>query len=410
MNQRNRPDRAIDASEITPRDVFEQRRTLIRAAAAGAFGATLAPFFARSAFAQTTQGGAKLAATRNAQYAISETLSRYKDVTTYNNFYEFGTDKADPAKHAQSLITRPWTVAVEGLVKKPRVYDIDELLKLAPLEERIYRLRCVEGWSMVIPWIGFSLAELIRRVEPLGSAKYVEFVSLADKKQMPGLSVPVLNWPYVEGLRLDEAMHPLTLLTFGLYGEVLPKQNGAPVRLVVPWVGIPFSEVIKRVGVTGNAKYVEFYTLADREQMPYVRVPILDWPYLEGLRLDEAMHPLTLLTFGLYGEVLPKQNGAPVRITVPWKYGFKSAKSIVRIRFTENEPKTSWHVSAPQEYGFYANVNPSVDHPRWSQFSERRIGEGSGNLFEPTRKTLMFNGYGEQVASLYAGMDLKKFF
>ena len=327
MNQRNRPDRAIDASEITPRDVFEQRRTLIRAAAAGAFGATLAPFFARSAFAQTTQGGAKLAATRNAQYAISETLSRYKDVTTYNNFYEFGTDKADPAKHAQSLITRPWTVAVEGLVKKPRVYDIDELLKLAPLEERIYRLRCVEGWSMVIPWIGFSLAELIRRVEPLGSAKYVEFVSLADKKQMPGLSVPVLNWPYVEGLRLDEAMHPLTLLTFGLYGEVLPKQNGAPVRL-----------------------------------------------------------------------------------TVPWKYGFKSAKSIVRIRFTETEPKTSWHVSAPQEYGFYANVNPSVDHPRWSQFSERRIGEGGGSLFEPTRKTLLFNGYAEQVASLYAGMDLKKLF
>ena len=327
MTQYSKPDPSIAASEITPREVFEQRRALIRAAAAGVFGATLSPWFARSAFAQTAPGGAKLAATRNAQYATIEAQSRYKDVTTYNNFYEFGTDKADPAKYAKSLITRPWTVAVEGLVKKPKVYDIDELLKLAPLEERIYRLRCVEGWSMVIPWVGFSLAELIRRVEPTGSAKYVEFVTLADKKQMPGLSVPVLNWPYVEGLRLDEAMHPLTLLTFGLYGEVLPKQNGAPVRLVVPW-----------------------------------------------------------------------------------KYGFKSAKSIVRIRFTETEPKTSWHVSAPQEYGFYANVNPAVDHPRWSQFSERRIGEGSGSLFEPTRKTLLFNGYADQVASLYAGMDLKKLF
>ena len=329
MNQYSKADPTIAASEITPREVFEQRRTLIRAAAAGAFGAALVPWFARSAFAQTAPGGSgtKLAATRNAQYATLEAQSRYKDVTTYNNFYEFGTDKADPAKYAKSLITQPWTIAVEGLVKKPKVYDIDELQKLAPLEERIYRLRCVEGWSMVIPWVGFSLAELIRRVEPLGSAKYVEFVTLADKKQMPGLAVPVLNWPYVEGLRLDEAMHPLTLLTFGLYGEVLPKQNGAPVRLVVPW-----------------------------------------------------------------------------------KYGFKSAKSIVRIRFTETEPKTSWHVSAPQEYGFYANVNPSVDHPRWSQFSERRIGEGSGSLFEPTRKTLLFNGYAEQVASLYAGMDLKKLF
>ncbi len=328
MNQHSKPEAAIAASEITPREVFEQRRALIGAAAAGVFGAVLAPWFARSAFAQTAPGGgAKLAATPNAQYALTDKLARYKDATTYNNFYEFGTDKADPAKHAQSLVTRPWTVAVDGLVKKPKVYDVDELLKMAPLEERIYRLRCVEGWLMVIPWIGFSLAELIRRVEPQGSAKYVEFVTLADKKQMPGLAVPVLNWPYVE-----------------------------------------------------------------------------------GLRLDEAMHPLTLLTFGLYGEVLPKQNGAPVRITVPWKYGFKSAKSIVRIRFTEAEPKTSWHVAAPQEYGFYANVNPAVDHPRWSQFSERRIGEGSGSLFEPTRKTLMFNGYGEQVASLYAGMDLKKLF
>lgn len=327
----------IKAGEVTPREVFEQRRSIIRAAAAGGFGAALAPFFARSAFAQAAApasgptpspnpGSTKLAAAVNAQYTTSEKVTRYKDITTYNNYYEFGTDKGDPAQHAHTLITRPWTVAVEGHVKNPKVYDIDELLKLAPLEERIYRLRCVEGWSMVIPWIGYSLSELVRRLEPTGSAKYVEFTTLADRKQMPGVSSPVLDWPYVEGLRLDEAMHPLTLLTFGLYGEVLPKQNGAPVRIVVPW-----------------------------------------------------------------------------------KYGFKSAKSIVRIRFVENAPKTSWALAAPNEYGFYSNVNPTVPHPRWSQASEQRIGEtGSSVLFPPKRKTLMFNGYGDQVASLYAGMDLKK--
>ena len=318
----------IPASEITPRDVFEQRRLLIRAAAAGTFGAALMPWFARQALASTPKASAtKLAATSNPQFTLTELPTPYKAATTYNNFYEFGTDKADPARHAHTLVTRPWTISVDGLVKKPRTYDIDALLALAPLEERIYRLRCVEGWSMVIPWIGMPLAELIRRVEPTGSARYIEFTSLADKKQMPGLAVPVLDWPYVEGLRLDEAMHPLTLLTFGLYGEVLPKQNGAPVRIVVPW-----------------------------------------------------------------------------------KYGFKSAKSIVRIRFTENEPKTSWNLAAPQEYGFYANVNPAVDHPRWSQASERRIGESSNVLFPPKRKTLPFNGYAEQVAALYSGMDLKKFF
>ena len=339
MKRRNELGPEIAAREITPREVFEQRRTIIRAAAAGTFGAALAPFFGREALAQTGSStltpatspnadSVKLPARVNAKYALKEKLTRYKDITTYNNFYEFGTDKADPAQYSHTLITKPWTVAVEGHVKNPKVYDIDELLKLAPLEERIYRLRCVEGWSMVIPWIGVSLSELIRRVEPTGNAKYVEFVTLADKRQMPGLSSPVLDWPYVEGLRLDEAMHPLTLLTFGLYGEVLPKQNGAPVRLVVPW-----------------------------------------------------------------------------------KYGFKSAKSIVRIRFTENEPKTSWNVSAPNEYGFYSNVNPTVAHPRWSQANEQRIGEsGSSVLFPPKRKTLMFNGYAEQVASLYTGMDLKKFF
>ena len=336
MNRNNELGPTIADSEITPRPVFEQRRTLIRAAAAGAFGAALTPLFSRQALAQSVpsaptpspnSGNTKLDAVVNAQYATTEKLTSYKDVTTYNNFYEFGTGKADPAKQANTLKTRPWTIAVEGHIKRPKTYDIDELLKLAPLEERIYRMRCVEGWSMVIPWIGVSLSELIRRVEPTGNAKYVEFVTLADNRQMPGLASSVLEWPYVEGLRLDEAMHPLTLLTFGLYGEVLPKQNGAPIRLVVPW-----------------------------------------------------------------------------------KYGFKSAKSIVKIRFTENEPKTSWNLAAPNEYGFYSNVNPTVAHPRWSQATEQRIGDGGGTLFPPRRKTLMFNGYGEQVASLYNGMDLKKFY
>lgn len=317
--------------DVTPEAVYQDRRLILKGLGLGA--ATLAfPTQASVLDLFSADKPTPAAATRplNIHAATRPEgviITPEEKATTHNNFYELGTDKGDPARNAHYLKPEPWTLKVEGEVAKPFTLDVWDLINKSTLEERIYRLRCVEGWSMVIPWIGFSLAELIRRVEPLGNAKYVEFVTLADKKQMPGLAVPVLNWPYVEGLRLDEAMHPLTLLTFGLYGEVLPKQNGAPVRL-----------------------------------------------------------------------------------TVPWKYGFKSAKSIVRIRFTENEPKTSWHVSAPQEYGFYANVNPAVDHPRWSQFSERRIGEGSGNLFEPTRKTLPFNGYGEQVASLYAGMDLKKFF
>ena len=311
---------------ITPQAVFEQRRRLLAAAAAGAFGGVLMPWGARQAFAQSTSTarGERLAATPSSRYTLDEGQTPYKDVTGYNNFYEFGTDKGDPAREAYRLQTRPWTVAVEGLVGKPRVFDLDDLLKLATLEERVYRLRCVEGWSMVIPWIGYSLSELLRRVEPLGSARYVEFISLADRRQMPGLSSSVIDWPYREGLRLDEAMHPLTLLTLGLYGEVLPKQNGAPVRLVVPW-----------------------------------------------------------------------------------KYGFKSAKSIVKIRLVEQQPKTSWSLAAPREYGFYSNVNPAVDHPRWSQATERRLGEGKGGLFAPRRKTLLFNGYAEQVAALYAGMDLR---
>jgi methionine sulfoxide reductase catalytic subunit len=254
-----------------------------------------------------------------------EKLTDYKDATSYNNFYEFGTDKADPVQNAHTLKTSPWTVEVEGLVKKPGKFALEDLVKLAPQEERIYRLRCVEGWSMVIPWVGYSLASLVRRVEPLGNAKFVEFVSLADPKTMP-----------------------------------------------------------------------------------YVGSRILDWPYTEGLRIDEALHPLTLLAFGMYGEVLPNQSGAPVRVVVPWKYGFKSAKSIVKIRFIEQMPPTAWNKAAANEYGFYSNVNPNVDHPRWSQATERRIGEDG--LFAKKRKTLMFNGYEPQVGQLYAGMDLKKNF
>jgi sulfoxide reductase catalytic subunit YedY len=255
---------------------------------------------------------------------VSEPQTKYESATTYNNFYEFGVNKEDPARLAGSLRPRPWTVQVDGLAAKPKTFDIDEVLKLAPLEERIYLLRCVEGWSMVIPWIGVPLAALLRRVEPASTAKYVEFTTLKDPEQFPG-------------------------------------QKGGLFNL-------------------GS----------------------LDWPYTEGLRLDEAMHPLTLLTVGMYGKVLPNQNGAPVRVVVPWKYGFKSAKSIVRIRLTSEEPKTAWNKAAPQEYGFYSNVNPSVDHPRWSQATERRIGEFR------RRPTLPFNGYASQVASLYAGMDLKK--
>ena len=317
------------SAEITPRGVYEGRRDLLKLLAAGAAGATLAAWAGRDALAQSARPG-KLGALAGARSGVagaitSEKLTPYPDVTTYNNYYEFGTDKADPARSAATLQPRPWTVSVEGEVKKPKVYDIDELHKLSALEERIYRLRCVEGWSMVIPWVGYSLAELIKRAEPTGNAKYVEFVSLADKAQMPGL-----------GSR------------------------------------------------------------------------VLDWPYVEGLRIDEAMHPLTLLAFGLYGEVLPNQNGAPVRVVVPWKYGFKSGKAIVKIRFTERPPQTSWLKSNSNEYGFYSNVNPTVDHPRWSQATERRIGEDG--LFQKKRPTLMFNGYEPQVGPLYAGLDLKKFF
>ncbi len=308
---------------ITPKSIFDQRRELIKAAAAGSFGLSLASWFSREALAMVPE---KLAATANPLYSSKGDVTPYKSATTYNNFYEFGTDKTDPAAYASSLQTRPWTITIDGLVKKPQTLDIDALLKLAPMEERIYRMRCVEGWSMVIPWDGYSLSKLLSKVEPLGSAKYVEFISLADSKQMPG-----------------------------------------------------------------------------------VKSSIIEWPYREGLRLDEAMNPLTLLTFGMYGELLPKQNGAPVRIVVPWKYGFKSAKSIIKIRLTEEMPKTSWNMFDAHEYGFYSNVNPTVDHPRWSQATERRIGDAKG-VFAPKIKTEMFNGYGDQVASMYSGMDLKKYY
>ncbi len=314
------------ASEITPRALWTRRRDVLKAAAAGAawWTADTVLTAASAAQAPAAQGAGKLV-TKPGAYSTMEKPTPIKDVTGYNNYYEFGLDKDDPAQHAGTLKTRPWTVAVEGEVARPRTFDVDELLKLAPLEERIYRMRCVEGWSMVIPWVGYPLAELIRRVEPTGNAKYVEFVTLADNKQMPGLNSPVLAWPYVEGLRMDEANHPLALLTMGLYGEVLPNQNGAPVRVVVPW-----------------------------------------------------------------------------------KYGFKSGKSIVKIRFVDKQPITSWNRAAPHEYGFYSNVNPEVDHPRWSQATERRIGEDG--FLQRKRKTQMFNGYAEQVASLYGGMDLRKFF
>ncbi|MBR8296724.1 protein-methionine-sulfoxide reductase catalytic subunit MsrP [Burkholderia cenocepacia] len=316
----------IASSEITPRAVFENRRRVLQAAglaaAGGLFGTSGA---ALATYASPDSRAAKLAAKTNPKFVAIDKVTPFKDITSYNNFYEFGTDKSDPAQNAGTLRPRPWRVSVEGEVQHPKVFDLDELLKLAPLEERVYRLRCVEGWSMVIPWIGVPLSELIKRVQPTGNAKYVQFITLADPSQMPGLSTPVL-----------------------------------------------------------------------------------DWPYSEGLRMDEAMNPLTLLTMGVYGQVLPNQNGAPVRIVVPWKYGFKSAKSLVKIRFVDKQPKTSWNTYAANEYGFYSNVNPNVDHPRWSQATERRIGEDG--FFTPKRKTLMFNGYGDLVASMYQGMDLKKNF
>ena len=316
-------------SEITSQSAYHSRRNFIRQAVAGSSGLALAGWGLRDARAQMARPGQlpplDSVPTKLAGATTLEKPTPYKDATTYNNFYEFGTDKGDPVKRAHTLKTDPWSVEIDGLVKKPSRVHLEDLLKWGAMEERIYRLRCVEGWSMVIPWVGYSLADLIRRVEPLPGAKFVEFFTQADPKTMPGL-----------------------------------------------------------------------------------RSSVIDWPYVEALRMDEALHPLTLLAFGMYGEVLPKQNGAPLRLVVPWKYGFKSGKSLVKIRFTDKQPVTSWEKSAPQEYGFYSNVNPNVEHPRWSQATERRIGEDG--LLAKRRKTLMFNGYETQVGQLYAGMDLKKFF
>jgi methionine sulfoxide reductase catalytic subunit len=298
----------IVSSEITSESAYVSRRQFLK----------------DTGLISLTAGGI-LAACREGAAAQEQDLkaeqTSYDDVTSYNNYYEFGTDKEDPKANAQQFKTKPWSVKVEGLVSKPATYQLEDFIKPYKLEERIYRHRCVEAWSMVIPWMGFPMSDLIKRVEPLGSAKYIEFTTLLDPKQMPGQ-----------------------------------------------------------------------------------RLPYLEWPYVEGLRLDEAMHPLAIFAVGLYGKTLPNQNGAPLRHIVPWKYGFKGCKSIVRIRFTDKEPRTAWNIAAPQEYGFYANVNPEVDHPRWSQGTERRVGEFR------RRKTLMFNGYADQVASLYSGMDLRKLY
>lgn len=309
----------IPPSDITDPAHYAARRkfiqTLLLAGGAGALGMA-------HGIPPDNAPGSSLGKLQNSPLSlIDEKTTPLKSVTSYGNFYEFGPDKESPAKHAHRLRTRPWSITVDGEVKTAKTFAIEDILKWAPLEERIYRMRCVEGWSAVIPWVGFPFSELLKRVEP-----------------------------------------------------------------------------------TGNAKFVEFWTLADPEQMPFTRIPFLDWPYMEAIRLDEALHPLTILAVGMYGEVMPKQNGAPIRLVVPWKYGFKGAKSIVRIRFVEKQPETTWTKAGPEEYGFYSNVNPDVPHRRWSQSHERRLGE----FFK--RKTLPFNGYAEQVASLYAGMDLRKHF
>ena len=345
----------IQASEITPRAFFEDRRAFIKVASAGLIAGSASIFSTKSHAAQiaggTTEGAGRLIGRANAPaavekpvvkpssiyvprqkisgytktaYGTDEKLTKYQDITTYNNYYEFGTDKSDPAIEAVLFKPRPWTISIEGEVKKAKTISIEDLMKLVPLEERIYRHRCVEAWSMVIPWIGLPLASLVKWAEPTGNAKFIEFTSANDTATMPG-----------------------------------------------------------------------------------ARVPVLDWPYVEGLRMDEAINPLSLLAVGLYGEVLPNQNGAPVRLVTPWKYGFKGAKAIVKIRFVEKMPLTTWVKSGPNEYGFYANVNPNVDHPRWTQSSEKPIGAG---LFAGRIKTKMYNGYTDQVGQMYAGLDLKKNF
>jgi sulfoxide reductase catalytic subunit YedY len=310
----------VPPSEITPYREYLSRRALL----AGALGAAAVQSFGGFAGSARAQSPGALTYVRNAALSVTEPPNSYRDITTYNNYYEFGTDKSDPAENAQKFRTEPWNVSITGEAEVTGTFTLEDLLKPHPLEERVYRLRCVEAWSMVVPWIGFPLGDLLKRFKPTSKAKFVEFQTLYDPKQMPGQRARVLEWPYVEGLRIDEAMHPLTLMAVGLYGKKLPNQNGAPLRLIVPW-----------------------------------------------------------------------------------KYGFKGIKAIVSIKFTERAPRTTWAGSASNEYGFFANVNPSVDHPRWSQATERRIG---ANVFGPRQPTLPFNGYASQVAGLYSGMDLRKYF
>jgi sulfoxide reductase catalytic subunit YedY len=312
--------RRIVPSDITPYDKYVSRRALL----AGGMGLAGAQILGRWGESFGQSNPAELTYTRNAALSVADAPNSYKDITTYNNYYEFGTDKSDPAQNSQGFRPQPWKVTVSGEAEVLGSYTLEDIVKPHPLEERIYRLRCVEAWSMIVPWVGFPLGDLLKRFKPTSKAKFVEFKTLYDPKQMPGQ-----------------------------------------------------------------------------------RARVLEWPYLEGLRIDEAMHPLAIMAVGLYGKAMPNQNGAPLRLIVPWKYGFKGIKAIVGIKFTETAPRTTWAVSAPNEYGFFANVNPTVDHPRWSQASERHIG---GGLFDQRRPTLPFNGYGAQVASLYSGMDLRKFF
>ena len=315
---RRKYDGRIKSSEITPESEFVNRRALLKTAVA----AGLLPSVLRTAGAATIPADGRFKDVEEWPDSLKDKPNSYEDITTYNNFYEFGTGKGDPSANAGTLKTTPWSVEISGEAAKTGKYTLEDILAPHTLEDRVYRLRCVEAWSMIVPWVGFPLGDLLKRFEPTSKAKFVQFISLADQRQMPG-----------------------------------------------------------------------------------VRYPVLEWPYREGLTIEEAMHPLTLATVGLYGKVLPNQNGAPIRVIVPWKYGFKSAKSIVRIHFTDKRPQTSWNMAAPQEYGFYSNVNPNVDHPRWSQATERRLG---GGLFSPRIPTLMFNGYADQVAHLYKGLDLVK--
>jgi methionine sulfoxide reductase catalytic subunit len=315
---RKRLDTGIKPSEITPEDTFLNRRTLLTAAVA----AGLLPSILSRGEAATIPADGAFPNVKKWPDSTTEKANTFEEITTYNNYYEFGTGKSDPGENAHTLKTSPWSVQVTGEAAKTGTYTLEDILQPHALEERIYRLRCVEAWSMVIPWVGFPLADLLKRFEPTSQAKFVQFVTLNDRTQMPG-----------------------------------------------------------------------------------VRYAVLDWPYREGLTIAEAMHPLAFAAVGLYGKVLPNQNGAPLRTVLPWKYGFKSCKSIVRIHFTDRQPETSWNMAAPQEYGFYSNVNPQVDHPRWSQATERRLG---GGLFSPRIPTQMFNGYGDQVAGLYTGLDLAK--